>query len=316
MKPFPAKTEGRFENLRKDGSLYTEKASITPIFDDEGNITHYVAVKRNITQELRLEEQYRQAQKMEAVGQLASGVAHDFNDVLQTILGFSALLMTELQDRPELCSDIEEIKKAAKNGSRLTKQLLSFSRKQSTEYAPQQLNDLIHEESKMLKRLLGRNIQFELQLESALYTIQTDRIQMTQVVMNLCVNARDAMSNGGTLSIATKNYDFDANTVADIAQARPGRFVCLSVSDTGIGIPKEIQSRLFEPFYTTKGPEKGTGLGLYVIHGIAQQHNGWITIDSTPNEGTTFQVYFEVPLETDALLMNTAGKEESRTGAA
>lgn len=284
--------QGRMKNKRKDGSLYTEESTISPVFDDSGSIVNYVAVKRDITRELLLEEQFLQSQKMEAVGRLAGGVAHDFNNILQTILGFCGILLLETTGQESLRQEVLEIQNAAKHAGDLTRQLLAFSRKQSVAYTKLNLNETIADSEKMLSRLLEAGVQLLFEPAPGLETVKSDASQIGQVVMNLVVNARDAMPNGGRIIIRTENVDVGNADVAVMPHARPGRFVCLSVSDSGTGMDKDVLDHLFEPFFTTKAVDsKGTGLGLAVIYGIVQQHKGWIDVESELGTGTTFRIY-------------------------
>ena len=257
-----------------------------------------MAVKENITERKHaddtrrhLEQQLLQSQKMETVGRLAGGVAHDFNNLLQAILGFTELLMESGGKGASSQEDLQEIRKAASRARDLTRQLLAFSRKQML--APQdiQLNDLIDNSQRMLRRLIGEDIALETRLRSHLWMIRADPGQIEQVIMNLTVNARDAMPKGGRLSFTTENVTFRNEDVADHTDARPGDFVCMAVSDTGEGMTEEVMSHIFEPFFTTKGAGHGTGLGLATIYGIVRQHEGWVHVYSQVGLGSTFKVY-------------------------
>lgn len=282
---------GRFINKRKDGVLYTEEATISPVRDSTGTTTGYVAVKRDITEDLFKEEQFRQAQKMEAVGQLAGGVAHDFNNILQAILGFSEILLNKMDSKTEEYRYGTEIEKAARRASDLTQQLLAFSRKQSVNKQRLNLNGAVRDAEILLHMLLGGNIRCTLDLAADLHPIYADSGQLTQIIMNLAVNARDAMPDGGRLNIATENIHFDPQTAASLPDAEPGHFVCLSVTDTGTGMTQEVKDHLFEPFFTTKSVGKGTGLGLAVVYGIVKQSKGWMHVYSELGKGTTFKIY-------------------------
>jgi len=289
---------GHFQNKRKDGSLYTEEAVISPVYNTSGTIVNYVAVKRDITKELQLEEQYRQAQKMDAVGQLAGGVAHDFNNILQAILGYCGMLLMETEEQESLRQDVLEIQHAAKHAAKLTRQLLTFSRKQSVDYTVQNINTIIGEEREMLCRLIGENIQLVSKLDPDLKSVKADLGQMGQVIMNLVVNAQDAMPDGGRITIGTENItEKDASAIPEL---RKGEHVCLSVSDTGTGMNEESREHLFEPFFTTKTAENGTGLGLAVVYGIIQQHEGWVDVVSKLGQGTMFRIYLPVSDDAEA----------------
>ncbi|MCC7300293.1 MAG: PAS domain S-box protein, partial [Verrucomicrobia bacterium] len=285
---------GRVVNKRKNGDFYTEEASISPVRDTDGTISGYVAVKRNITEELFKEEQFRQSQKMEAVGQLAGGIAHDFNNLLQAILGFSEILMTGMATGSAEHRNAEEIHKSAKRGAELIRQLLAFSRKQPVERKQINLNTELRDAEVLLQILLGSGVTYHFELADNLCPIYADHGQLTQIIMNLAVNARDAMPNGGRLTFATENITFDLQSIHTIPGAVQGSFVCLSVTDTGCGMSREVHDRLFEPFFTTKKVGQGTGLGLPVVYGIVKQSNGWIHVYSEEGHGSSFKIYLPV----------------------
>jgi two-component system, cell cycle sensor histidine kinase and response regulator CckA len=285
---------GHIVNKRKDGSIYTEEASIAPVKDSSGTITNYVAVKRDITQELIKEEELRHAQKMEAIGQLAGGIAHDFNNILQGILGFSQLLECSLEAGTEEFDNAIEIKKAAKRAAELIRQLLTFSRKQPVQLTPININNVIHDAEVLLNVLLGEGFKTVLDLADELPLVNSDPGQLSQIVMNLTVNARDAMPEGGRLTIKTHAVTFSEQDVALLRDGRPGSFVCLSITDSGTGMEEEVKERLFEPFFTTKAVGRGTGLGLSVVYGIVKQNKGWINVYSEIGKGTCLKIYFPV----------------------
>jgi hypothetical protein len=244
------------------------------------------------------EDQFRQAQKMEAVGQLAGGVAHDFNNLLTAILGYTALLLEAARDQPQLTADLEEIKRAGERAGALTRQLLTFSRKQVVQPTILDLNEVVSELEKMLRRVIGEDVQLETIMGLDLHPIKADPNQIEQILMNLAVNARDAMPRGGVLRIETLNSTMPMDPRQPSAD--PCRCVTLSVSDTGSGIPNEIRGRIFDPFFTTKGPGKGTGLGLSTVYGIVTQNGGTIDVESERARGTTFAMRFpavDVPVE-------------------
>jgi PAS domain S-box-containing protein len=283
---------GRFINKRKDGSLYHEDSTISPVLDSRGTIINFVAVKRDITQQLALSRQLLLAQKMEAVGTLAGGVAHDFNNLLQIILGYSELLLVEKgKDDPEH-TDLSRIFQAAKSGAALVQQLLMFSRRVESKPIPLSLNRQIVQVAKLLRRTIPKMIDIQMDLSDDLAEINADPSQMEQVFMNLAVNARDAMSDKGTLTVSTRNITLDEAYCRIHAEARSGEYVLLSVSDTGHGMDAATIEHIFEPFYTTKELGRGTGLGLAIVYGIVKHHNGYITCDSAVGHGTTFEVYF------------------------
>jgi signal transduction histidine kinase len=283
---------GHFMNKRKDGTIYEEDASITPIRDAAGQIVNYVAVKRDVTHEVQLEDQLRQAQKMEAVGQLAGGVAHDFNNMLVVIrVNAELLLMDEEKLGAGAREGLKHVIGAAERAANLTRQLLIFSRKQAMQSQPLALNDLIENLTRMLKRVVREDIRLECRYAAELPFIQADPGMLEQVVLNLVVNARDAMPKGGHLLIATEGARVDEGYARANREARAGEFVCLVVSDTGTGIAPEHLQRIFEPFFTTKDVGKGTGLGLATVYGIVQQHQGWIEVSSRLGEGTTVKIF-------------------------
>jgi PAS domain S-box-containing protein len=283
--------KGCFSNKKKDGTLYLEEATITPIRGASKEIVNYVAVKRNITRETELERQLLQAQKMEAVGQLAGGVAHDFNNLLQVISGYGEMTLADTEPGSSMHSGLSEIMKATQSATTLVRQLLAFSRQQVLRLEHLDLDEVVRELSKMIRRIIGEDISFTNHAIHGLRLTQADRGQMEQILLNLCVNARDAMSDGGKLSIETSNAHVDEEFCRIHSWARPGHYVCLSVTDTGCGMDEEQKQRIFEPFYTTKELGKGTGLGMSTVYGIVKQHKGMIHVYSELNLGTTFKIY-------------------------
>ena len=283
---------GHFINKRKDGTLYEEDASITPVRDAARQIVNYVAVKRDVSREVQLEGQLRQAQKLEAVGQLAGGVAHDFNNMLAVIRGNAELL---LMDEEKLGGGAREclnhVISATEHAANLTRQLLIFSRKQAMQSQPVALNDLIGNLTKMLKRVVPEDIRLKCRYAVPLPFIQADPSMLEQVLLNLVVNARDAMPKGGQLLITTEGTSVAEAYAQTNREARTGEFVCLTVFDTGTGIAPEHLQRIFEPFFTTKEVGKGTGLGLATVYGIVKQHRGWIEVSSQPGAGATFKIF-------------------------
>jgi PAS domain S-box-containing protein len=285
---------GHFINKRKDGTLYEEDAIISPIRDTLGAVVSFVAIKRDVTREVQLELEVRQAQKMEAVGRLAGGVAHDFNNILQAILGFCEITLDDMGPQDMHRQGLIEIEKASRRAADLTRQLLAFSRRQLIVPAMLDLNTLIFNLKKMLCRLIGEDIQLNISLAPNLKFIKADAGQIEQVIMNLVVNARDAMPQGGQITISTTPVTFTTEDLSAASDGRPGEFISIAVTDSGTGMTNEVLAHIFEPFFTTKGPGKGTGLGLAVIHGIVKQHNGWIHVASQVGQGSTFTVYLPV----------------------
>jgi len=282
---------GRLINRRKDGTLYTQDATISPVCDAAGEIVNFVAVKRDITEQLRIEEQLRSAQKLEAIGSLAGGVAHDFNNLLSVILNYTTFAINGMREDDPLREQLAQVKKAGERAAALTRQLLAFSRKQVLDPHVLDLNHIITNLEKMLGRLLGEDIDLTRTLAPNLGRIKADPGQIEQVIMNLVVNARDAMPAGGRLTVETANVELDREYAAQHVEAVPGPHVLLAVSDTGCGMDDATLRRVFEPFFTTKPAGKGTGLGLSTVYGIVKQSGGHIWVYSEPGKGTTFKVY-------------------------
>jgi PAS domain S-box-containing protein len=281
------------ERRRKDGSLVDVSISVTVLRDPGGAVRGFAVVIADITERLRLETRLRQTQKMEAVGQLAGGVAHDFNNLLTVITSYSGLLLQELPADSPLRADVQQIGSAARRAASLTRQLLAFSRQQVLRPQPLTLNTVVSGLEKMLRRLVREDIQIVTELDPDLGAVEADPGQLEQVIINLVVNARDAMPGGGTLTIRTCDAELDDAYVARHPEAAvvPGPYVMLSVGDTGTGMTPEVEARIFEPFYTTKAPGVGTGLGLATVYGIVKQSGGYIWVYSEPGHGTIFKVY-------------------------
>ncbi|HDL18944.1 MAG TPA: PAS domain S-box protein, partial [Bacteroidetes bacterium] len=282
---------GEFHNMKKNGDLFWEKAIIGPIKEDNGAISHFMAIKEDITERKQLEDQFRQAQKMEAIGTLAGGVAHDFNNLLTVINGYSQILLNDLKKDDPMYGDIREIYEAGERAAQLTQQLLAFSRKQLVAPEVLDLNDILYLLKKMLQRLLGEDIFLTITCDERPCIIHADRTQMEQVIMNLAVNARDAMPEGGQLTILTENILLAPEHGQTPLSLAAGEYILLMVSDTGEGMDEQTRAKIFEPFFTTKESGKGTGLGLAMVFGIAKQSGGEILVDSEPGKGTTFRVY-------------------------
>lgn len=280
---------GHFINRKKNGTLYEEDASISPVKDSSGKVINYVAVKRDVTRVVELEEQVRQTQKLHAIGQLASGVAHDFNNIL-AVIQLQAGVLKDAGGTPKHLEMAHEIERAAQRAAELTRQLLIFSRRGAWHPVDVDLNEVVTNTSKMLQRILGEQIRLNINLHTTDLGVYADSGMVEQVLVNLAVNAKDAMPKGGKLTISTSKIE-SKEAHADLPA---GHYACLTVTDTGIGIAPEILPRIYEPFFTTKAPGKGTGLGLATVFGIIQQHKGWVDVKSEVGSGTTFSVY--IPL--------------------
>src|SRR6266478_6289010 len=288
------RTHEEFEGLigewtRKDGSTAAVRLSGRAITDEAKNVTFEIFTE-DVTERRALEQQLRQAQKMEAIGRLAGGIAHDFNNLLMVISGYSEFLLERLGPEPTLRGHAQEIANAAERATSLTRQLLAFSRKQMLAPKVVDLNAVVTENLKMLTRLIGEDIDLVMVPSSDIGAVKADPGQIEQVVMNLAVNARDAMPHGGKLTIETANVKLDANYARFHSEVKPGDYVMLAISDTGMGMDTETQTHIFEPFYTTKGL-KGTGLGLSTVYGIVKQSEGYIWVYSETGKGTTFKIY-------------------------
>jgi PAS domain S-box-containing protein len=277
--------------IRPDGTVRWLSGTGRVLLGEHGQPVRGVGISQDVTDRRALEEQYLQAQRMEAIGRLAGGVAHDFNTLLTVILGFCELLLSDLDAADPRHADIEEIQKAGLRGSNLTRQLLAFSRKQVIEPALLDLNAVLAEMRGMLSRLIGERVNVVVRADPALSLVHADRGQMEQVIMNLAVNAKDAMPDGGTLTIDTADVELDEQHAATPVVPKPGSYVALTVSDTGTGMTPEVRARIFEPFFTTKDVGKGTGLGLATIHGIVARNAGSVSVQSELGHGSSFTVY-------------------------
>jgi len=259
--------------------------------DQDGTITACQAIAEDVTQQKKLEEHLRQAQKMEAVGILAGGISHDFNNLLHIIAGHAELLELELAESGMKFDEMAAIRQAAKRGTDLVKRILTFSRRVETKLESINLNDDVQIVGRLLYRTIPKMIEIDLRLEEGLSSVRADSTQIEQVLINLAVNAKDAMPEGGRLTVQTQNVLLDEDYCRDHAEPTPGRYVLLRVSDTGQGMEEDVRQHIFEPFFTTKGLVNGTGLGLATVFGIVKMHGGHITCESEVGRGTTFSIY-------------------------
>lgn len=305
---------------RKDGSCVDVEVMET-LLSTTGSGGLVMGVARDLTERKKaesrlreLEEQFRQAQKLETIGRLAGGIAHDFNNMLSAIIGYSEMILRSLREGDPLRRDIEQIRKAAERSAELTRQLLAFSRRQVFELKVVNLNSIIKNMEDMLRRLIGEDIALQTILPEGLWNVKVDPGQIEQVIMNLVVNARDAMPNGGTLTIDTTNVVLDEEYASRHVGVQPGEYVMLAVSDTGCGMTEEVKSHLFEPFFTTKEKGKGTGLGLSTVYGIVKQSGGNIWVYSEPGRGTTFKIYLPRSLEKPDVVKTRKAFDKLDTG--
>jgi two-component system cell cycle sensor histidine kinase/response regulator CckA len=282
---------GEFENRRKDGSAVIVSCTISPIKDETGRITHFVGIQEDITERNALEEQLRRSHRMDALGQLTGGLAHDFNNLLTVVIGNLDQLLSEPATSAPVRAAAERALKASLRGAELTHNLLAFARRQSLAAKVFDLNELVASTTELLHRTLGEHIEIRTVRADNLWPALADPSQVESALTNLAINARDAMPNGGRLTIETANKTLDERYAAEAGDAAPGEYVMLAVSDTGSGIPPEVLGRVFEPFFTTKAHGKGTGLGLSMIYGFAKQSGGHVRIYSEPGHGTTVHLY-------------------------
>lgn len=306
--------QGQIINKKKSGERYIDKVAIVPVRDEKGKIVNYAGIQHDITNELQLEEQYQQMQKMDAIGQLTAGIAHDFNNILTAINGYAELLQMRFPQEDPRLPLLNNILYSGEKAANLIQQLMTFSRRQVVSPRVLNLNLIIENMSKMLKHMIGEHIRIQTILAPELWSVKVDPTQIEQVIINLAVNARDAMPDGGQLTLEVANAVLDENYVSSHLDVNPGDYVMLSVADTGCGMSKETQVRIFEPFFSTKGVGKGTGLGLSSVYGIVKQSGGNIWVYSEVERGTTFRIYLprvEEPLQ-EMPEKTAAGKELPR----
>jgi two-component system cell cycle sensor histidine kinase/response regulator CckA len=306
--------QGELVNRRKDGKLYSEDLRIAPVRDPSGQITHFIAIKQDVSERKQLEDQVRQSQKMEAVGRLAAGVAHDFNNLVTVINGYCEMVLNSVGSADPVRADLEEVVKAGNRAASLTRQLLAFSRQQVLAPRSLDLNAVVADLEKTLRRVIGEDIDLTIVPSQELEEVKADSTQIDQILLNLAANARDAMPQGGKLTIETSNVDLDAVYTQRHPAVPPGRYVMLAVSDTGIGMDAETQGHIFEPFFTTKEVGKGTGLGLATVYGIVRQSGGFVWVYSEPGRGTAFKIYLPSVIEPAKSVIPPPARESSSAG--
>ncbi|PWT99627.1 MAG: hybrid sensor histidine kinase/response regulator [Terriglobia bacterium] len=305
--------DGPWRHRTRDGTIISVEIAAHPIVFEGQNASLVMAA--DVTERQKLEEQFRQAQRLESIGRLAGGIAHDFNNLLTVINGYASVILSELPGGSPLAQRVAEIQGAGQRAAALTQQLLAFSRRQIVQPKVLNVNSVIADVDKMLRRLIGEDIDLVVKLSPDLDNIKVDDGQLQQVIMNLAVNARDAMPQGGSLIIETSNVYLDESYAAKHPEVHAGAYIMLAVTDSGTGMTPEVQERIFEPFFTTKPPGSGTGLGLATVHGMVRQAGGWIWVYSEPRSGTTFKIYFPRTEEavpgrhTDAATSSPRGNE-------
>ena len=301
---------GHFINKKKDGTLYEEEATISPIKNTSGEIINFVAVKRDVTEEIKLEDKLRQAQKMEAIGTLAGGIAHDFNNILSAIIGYTELAEYEIPEGSKTREKLKEVLKAGRRAKDLVKQILAFSRQGDQERKPLQVSHIVKEALKLLRASLPTTIEIRRNIEPDTGIIEADPTQIHQVLMNLCTNAAHAMNNkGGVLEVGIRNVEVGNEDIGlKYPNVPPGHYVLLTIRDTGHGMSAGVVERIFDPYFTTKEKGEGTGLGLAVVHGIVKSYGGVITVYSEIGKGSTFNIYLSA--------IEKKVEEEKETGEA
>ncbi|MFI5310926.1 MAG: PAS domain S-box protein, partial [Gemmatimonadales bacterium] len=307
-------TDVQTQRRRRDGSLVDVNISMATTYDAAGEPRGMTVFVQDLTERKKLEAQFLQAQKMEAVGRLAGGVAHDFNNLLTVILSYCELLLGTVPEKDERHEDLSEIKKAARAATELSRQLLAFSRQNVIQPKVVELNAVVAGSAKLLKRLIGEGIRIDKRLDALTGRVKADTGQIEQVIMNLAVNARDAMPNGGTIVLETRRAH-PAELGPDEMDRAPYGYCMISVSDTGTGMDAATQARMFDPFFTTKGADQGTGLGLATVYGIVKQYEGVIRVRSAPGAGTTLSVYLPAVEAPGAMLPAKKAASEETGGA-
>jgi two-component system, cell cycle sensor histidine kinase and response regulator CckA len=282
---------------RKDGQLRYFSSSAAPMLDDQGQVAGTMGIARDITERRKLEEQLLQAQKMESIGNLAGGIAHDFNNLLGGILGYASFAKKKMSPKDPLYHSLNSIERSATQAAELTKQLLGFARRGKYQVKPINCNALVQDLARFLKRTMDKRINLKVELDPHLHLIEGDETQLQQSLINICLNARDAMPSGGILKIVTGNQTLSNNFDEKQGEGKKGDYVKITLSDTGIGMTPELCSQIFEPFFTTKESGRGTGLGLSMVYGIIQNHGGYIELKSEPGQGTSFELLLPAVVE-------------------
>ncbi|MBI3787078.1 MAG: PAS domain S-box protein [Ignavibacteriales bacterium] len=293
--------------LTKVGELIDVSVNTSIIYDEAKKPIFMRAVARDITEKKKLESKIIHAQRIDSIGNLAGGVAHDFNNILTSILGSTAIMKRKMKRADTWFRFVDIIETAAKRGAGLTRQLLTFARKSTVQFRPVIVNDIIQETLHLFERSVEKTISVKKVLSNEMSIVNGDDGQIQQAILNLLINARDAMPNGGTITVQSDNINFDKQRPAGFGEARSGEYTTISIADTGIGMDRHVQQRIFEPFFTTKDQGKGTGLGLSVVYGVVNSHNGFITVQSEPNIGSKFNLYF--PLLTDPEKIKRSAKQ-------
>lgn len=294
-----SKWEGRITSCKKDGNLFDVEATVYPIRDDSGEVLNYVAISQDVTQAIAIERQLRQTQKMNAIGELAGGVSHDFNNILTAILGYVALCMNSVDEDSKLYGYLKEIVKAGDRAAKLVRQILTFSRQEEQEFHSVELQTVLEDSISMVKTTIKPKIKVEVDVDEQCGPIRGDTTQIQQIVINLCTNAVHALGKEeGALRVSLKQVELlGKKHGSQVIDLDPGLYASIVVSDTGCGMSPEILERIFEPYYTTKKKGEGTGFGLSIVHGIVTKHHGYITVESEPGKGTTFTVYLPLLIE-------------------